>query len=323
MNPAEGGAPALAAPRLKLWLQRGLPVAVTVGALVWLLSRFDLSAVVAAVDGRVIAVMVPALLGYGAATLVLEALSIRRVLDAPPPSFTLFTAARIKCASYLLAIINYTLGGAGLAVLLRQRAGISLAQAASVVGLIAIVDLVVVLGFGSLGAVSAAQAGGAGLRVGLALAIIAGLVGGVAVLRAPFSLGPLERLRALAVFAAPRHTPLPRLLELFGYRCLFSVCFLSIAGAAFVAFDVEPPAARFVVGIAVLAVVGALPIAVSGLGTGQVAAVYLFRDFAPEETILAMSLVLSFGLILLRLAMGLVFAREFAQQAFAQARDAV
>jgi hypothetical protein len=73
--------------------------------------------------------------------------------------------------------------------------------------------------------------------------------------------------------------------------------------------------------MAILAVVGALPIAVSGLGTGQVAAVYLFRDLAPAETILAMSLVLTFSLTSLRLLMGLAFAREFARQALAGARE--
>jgi uncharacterized membrane protein YbhN (UPF0104 family) len=254
-------------------------------------------------------------------TLVLEAFSIRRLLPAPPASFTIWTAARIKCASYLLAIINYTLGGAGLAVLLRQRTGRPLAEAAGLVLLIALTDLVVTLLVGSLGAVFA-QAGGPVLRVGVIAVIAAVLVFAVALLRVPGSLGPIERIRSLAVFAALRDTPLPRLCELVVLRCLFSACFISVSGAAFFAFGIQPGIPRLVAGMMILAVVGALPIAVSGLGTGQVAAVYLFRDVAPAETILAMSLVLSFGMILLRLVMGLAFAREFARQALAGAREA-
>ena len=313
--------PALPAQRLRIWLQRGLPAVVSLGALAWLLSRFDLAALFAALDARVARVMLPALALYGAATLVLEALSIRRLLAAPPASFTLWIAARIKCASYLLAVINYTLGGAGLAVLLRQRTGLSLGESAGVVLLIALMDLVLTLGFGTLGVLSS-RIDVSVAFVGLLALGIAGIVFAVAILRAPGRLGPLERIRSLAVFATLRHTPVSRLLELALLRALFSVCFISVAGAAFVAFGVEIGLPRLVGGMMALAIVGALPIAVSGLGTGQLAAVYLFQDLAPAETILAMSLVLSFGLISLRALMGVVFAREFARRALSAAQEA-
>ena len=329
--------------RLRTWLQRGLPAVVSLGALAWLLSTFDLRALLASLDARVALVMLPALVLYGAATLLIEALSIRRLLEAPPPSFTIWMAARIKCASYLLAVINYTLGGAGLAVLLRQRTGLSLGESAGVVLLIALTDLVLTLTFGSLGVVFAradvstlivgllalgaagivfAQAGVSVLLVGFFAVVAAGIVFGVVILRAPGSLGPIERIRSLAVFATLRRTPLARLLELVLLRCLFSACFISVSGAAFFAFGVEIGVPRLVGGMMALAIVGALPIAVSGLGTGQVAAVYLFGDLAPAETILAMSLVLSFGLLALRALMGSVFAREFARHALSAAREA-
>ena len=309
------------ASRLRTWLQRGLPVVVSLGALGWLLSTFDLRSLASALDARVARTMLVALLLYGAATLVIEALSIRRLLEAPPVSFTLATAARIKCASYLLAVINYTLGGAGLAVLLRQRTGLPLGEAAGVVLLIALTDLALTLVFGSLGVVFANVELSVWIVALLALGA-AGIVIALMIARAPGSLGPLERIRSLAVFATLRHTPLARLCELIALRCLFSVCFISVAGAAFHGFGVEIGVARLVGGMMALAIVGALPIAVSGLGTGQVAAVFLFRDLAPAETILAMSLVLSFGLIALRVLMGIVFAREYVQRALIATREA-
>ncbi|HEY8155211.1 MAG TPA: lysylphosphatidylglycerol synthase domain-containing protein [Myxococcota bacterium] len=302
-------------------LQRAIPAAVSLGLLAWLLSTFDLRAILAAIDARVAFVLVPSVLLWGGATLVLEALSIIRVLPAPPASFTVFTAARIKCASYLLGIIHLTLGGAGLAVLLRQRTGVTLGRSAGVVLLIMLTDLLITLSAGVLGA-SFSDAAASALPVGLLALLAAGLVFGVAILRAPGSLGPIERIRALPVFVALRETPLERLLELAVLRCVFVACFIAVGGSAFVAFGIDAGVPRIVVGMAVLAVVGALPIAVSGLGTGQVAAVYLFRDLAPPETILAMSLVLTFSLTSLRLLMGLTFAREFARQALAGAREA-
>ena len=302
-------------------LQRALPAAVSLALLAWLLASFDRRAILGAVDARVAVVLAPSVLLWGVTTLALEALSIFRVLVAPPASFTIATAARIKCASYLLGIIHLTLGGAGLAVLLRQRTGITLGESAGVVLLLMLTDLVITLSAGVIGA-SFSEAAASALPVGLITLIAAGLVFGVALLRIPGSLGPIERIRALPVFVALRQITLSRLLQLVVLRIVFVSCFIAVGGAAFVAFGIEAAASRIIVGMAILAVVGALPIAVSGLGTGQVAAVFLFRDLAPAETILAMSLVLTFSLTSLRLLMGLTFAREFARQALAGAREA-
>ena len=301
---------ALAGPALR----RAVPIAVSVVALAWVLGRFDLARVAAEVDARVALVLLPALLLYGAATLVLEAAAILRLLPRRPAAFGPWTAARIKCASYLLTTVNYALGGAALTVLLRRRAALGLGEAAGIVILISATDLLVVL---ALGALAAASGGGdapsvrAGALAGVGLAWFGGLV----LLRAPASLGPLERLRSLAVFEALRATPLRRLAELVAIRIAFSFCFIGIAGAAFLGFEIAIAPTRLVVGMMILAVIGALPIAVAGLGTGQVAAVYVFAGVAPPETLIALSLVLSVGLISLRVAMGLLFAREFTREA--------
>jgi hypothetical protein len=201
-------------------LQRALPVVVSLGLLAWLLASFDIRAILGAVDARVAAVLLPCVLVWGTVTLGLEAISIYRLLPARPASFTLGTAARIKCASYMLGIIHLALGGAGLTVLLRRSTGVTLGRAAGLVLLIMLTDLVVTLSAGVLGTTFSAQAAAA-LPVGLLGAIAAAIVLGVALLRAPARMGPLESIRSLSVFVALRETPLPRLLELFAVRCLF------------------------------------------------------------------------------------------------------
>jgi hypothetical protein len=289
----------------------------TVATLAWVLASFDLGQVAAALRWRVALVLVPALFVYGAATLFVEAASILRLVSARPPDFGAWTAARIKCASYLLAIVNYLLGGAALTLLLRRRAGIGLGEAASVVLLISAMDLLIVLGLAAL----AAAAGGFESREVRAGAVAAAAVlgfGGL-LLRVPTSLGPLERLRSLAVFDALRTTPLSRLLELALLRTAMVGCFVAVAGAAFVSFGIDVPLTRLVVGMTILAVVGALPIAVAGLGTSQVATIYLFQGIASPETLIALSLVLSAGLIALRAAMGALFAREYTREVLASA----
>jgi hypothetical protein len=299
-------------------LQRVLPAVVSAVTLGWVVTSFDMSALGAALSWRVLAVLVPGLLAYGAVTVLLEALSILR-LTGRRPDFGIWTAARIKCASYLLAIVNYFLGGAALAVLLRRRAGLGLGETASVVLLIFAVDIVVVLSLGALGA-SLAGPEGPAVRASFAATAGAAFFGGLVLLRTPRSLGPLERLRSLSVFDALRHTPGRVLLELGGLRLIFSLCFIGIGGVAFAAFDIAVPPGRLMLGMLTLAIVGALPIAVAGLGTGQVAVVYVFAGIATPEVLIALSLVLGAGMIVLRAAMGLLFAREFTREALEQTR---
>ena len=299
-------------------LQRVLPAAVSAVTLGWVVTSFDMSALGDALSWRVLAVLVPGLLAYGAITLMLEAFSILR-LTGRRPGFGVWTAARIKCASYLLAIVNYFLGGAALTILLQRRAGLGLGETASVVLLIFAVDIVVVLALGTLGA-SLAGPEGPAVRAGFAAVAAAGFFAGLLLLRTPRSLGPLERIRSLSVFDALRRTPTRVLVELGALRLTFSLCFIGIGGVAFAAFGIPVAPDRLVLGMLTLAIVGALPIAVAGLGTGQVAAVYVFAGVAAPEVLIALSLVLSAGLIALRAGMGALFAREFTREALEQAR---
>ena len=299
-------------------LQRVLPAAVSAVTLGWVVTSFDMSALGDALSWRVLAVLGPGLLAYGAITLMLEAFSILR-LTGRRPGFGVWTAARIKCASYLLAIVNYFLGGAALTILLQRRAGLGLGETASVVLLIFAVDIVVVLALGTLGA-SLAGPEGPAVRAGFAAVAAAGFFAGLLLLRTPRSLGPLERIRSLSVVDALRRPPTRVLVELGALRLTFSLCFIGIGGVAFAAFGISVAPDRLVLGMLTLAIVGALPIAVAGLGTGQVAAVFVFAGVAPPEVLIALSLVLSAGLIALRAGMGALFAREFTREALEPAR---
>ncbi len=305
--------------RARRLIQRLFPVVVSVGALVTLLRMVDVSAVFDAVTWRVATWLVPALLAYGALTLLLEAVSLRLLVPRARPGFDGWTAARIKCASYLLAIVNYTLGQGALAVLLRRRAGVRLAEAASIVVLIAVIDLLVLLGLALPGALVSGS-GAPVLRAGVLAVAGIGFLAALAILRAPGSLGPLERIRSLSAFDALRTTPLSRLARLAALRVVFVSSFIALSACAFYGFGVAPRPGAFIVGMAVVAVVGALPIAVAGLGTSQAAVLYVFRDLAPAPTLLAISLVFTAGLISLRVAMGLFVAREFTREALEETR---
>jgi hypothetical protein len=303
-------------------LRRLLPFLVSAGALTWLLTTLELRALVDAVSWNAARVLLPAMIVYGAVTLWIESASILRLVASTAGTIDAWTAARSKCASYLLGIVNYALGAAALTILLRRRAGIGLREAASVVLLISYLDALLLFVLAGLSAASMESTAPA-MRRGLVVATIVGLglVGGLALLRAPVSMGPLERIRSLAIFQALRMTPTRRLGEVALLRLCFAAMFIAVAGSGFFAFGVSVRPTQLVVGIVVVAAVAAMPIAVAGLGTSQLAFVYVFRDLADPEVLLALSLVLSGALISLRATMGLVFAREFTREALEETRE--
>ncbi|HEX5065924.1 MAG TPA: lysylphosphatidylglycerol synthase domain-containing protein [Myxococcota bacterium] len=305
---------------MKRTLQRVVPLVVSAAVLVWLLRGVDLGAVAASISPRVALVLVPALLVYGAVTLWLEATSLS-ILVHTRIGLGRWTAARIKCASYLLAIVNYALGAAALTVLLRRQTELPLTRSASLVILISMTDLAVVLGFAAFGAAQVAN-GAPDFHASLAVAALFALFAGLALLRMPRSLGPLDRIRSLSAFDALRTVPLSDLARLLALRITFSITFVAICGAAFVAFRISVPIPELVAGVLIVALVAAIPIAVAGLGTSQAAFLYLFKAYAPPETLLAMSLVLSAGMLLLRAGMGVAFAREFTREALRETREA-
>lgn len=310
--------------RLKRHARVALPAVVSLAALFWVSRAIDVEKLASAVTWRVGALLVPAFLLYGALTLAIEALSILRLVRSAAPGFGLWTAARIKSASYLLAIVNYTLGAAALTVLLRRRAGIGLGRAASVVLVIGSVDLLILLSIAALSltvAVGANFGNDARVALGVLAAVGgAGFFAGLALLRAPVPLGPLERLRSLAVLEALRTTPLRQLGELAVLRTAFVSSFMVLGVSAFRAFEIPVPLSELVVGLIVVGVISALPIAVAGLGTTQVAIVEYFGAHADDEVLFALSLVLNAGMILLRVAIGMLFAREFTREALRQTR---
>jgi hypothetical protein len=294
-----------------------LPLAVTLGVF-WAISRrVDWLDAFAHIHAGTLEVLLPALAVWAAVSLWLEAVSLVR--SSAERAASLLAMARLKAATYPLGIVHYALGAGALVLLLRRRAGRPLSEATGVVMLIAGFDLLALLLLAALaGAWLATDA--AGLRAGVLAAALVGAPLGLFLLRTERRLGPLEPLRSLGVLRAARELRTARLFELLGLRFLFVVAFIALGGAALAAFGIRPPLGALVVGLAQVALVAALPIAVAGLGTSQAAFLYVFRSLAPADELLACSVALSAGMIAVRVALGALCVREFSLPAAAEER---
>ncbi len=287
----------------------------------YVLSGVDTAAVVDRMTARVALYFLPPLAIFLVVSLFIEAVCLVVVVSHSRPFSSLWIAARIKAASYLLGLLNYALGAGAVTLLLRRRASMSLADAAGAVFLIGLFDLgslllMVLVGAGLLGSEAL------GVQAGVVMLATGAIVAGFAVLRAPISLGPFDGLRRLTVFRAARTLPISLLLQLGALRLAFISSFILLSWSVFAAFEISLPPVNLIVNISILLLVSALPIAVAGLGTGQLVFVSLFDRWASAETLLAASLTLSFGLIVTRSIIGLLFAREFTSEALAASREA-
>jgi len=303
--------------RVAKWL---LPVVVSGAAFSLLLRQIDFAAVLQHADAGIAAKLIPVVLAYGALSLWIEAQTLS--LLAAPSSSVLgkWTCAKMKAASYPLGLLNYALGAGGLTYLLRRRGGLRISEAAGIVMLIALFDLGLLLLLSALG-VMLLSTQKVALQIGVIAVGMIGIAAGFAFLRTPISMGPLDRIRDLELFKAARETPMDRLAVLALLRLGFVVSFILLCGAALAVFDIWVPPGDLAVGVAAVSLVASLPIAVAGLGTGQLAFVYMFRHWGSPEILLASNLALTAGLILMRAGTGLIFAREFTREALAAARE--
>lgn len=297
-----------------------VPFLVSALLLGWILSGMDLSVLAGLLTAKVASIFLPMLFAFLAISLVIEAICLVWVVSFYHEFSSFLVAARIKAASYLLGLINYALGAGAVTLLLHRRSGVPLGQAAGSVLLIGLFDMgsLLILALVALGLREADESV---LNSGF-IALATGVIFlGFAVLRLPFTLGPIDRLRELAIFEAARTLPLGLLLRLGLLRIIFVASFIALTGGALYAFGVEIPVFPLVVGVCALLLISAIPLAAAGLGTGQIAFVALFEGYGTPEVLLATSLTISFGMIICRAIMGLVFAREFSAEAFKARRE--
>ena len=298
----------------------GLPAAITCAAVAYLVATIDFAGVASYITPRAASILIPSMLGFGVVSIVIEAITLRRLLHSTRNDFTLLTAARVKSASYLLAILHYALGALTLSVLVSRQAGVNLQRAAGVVGLVMMFDLGMVLAMVAVGATLISTTA-IELQFGAVLGIIGVIGGGLALLRAPFTLGPLDRLRELELFESARTVPVRDLCELAVLRCLFVVAFMSMGYGALRAFEIEAPIPAVMVNFSGVVLASMLP-AVAGLGPSQVAMVEFFAAYGQKEQLLACSVSLAASMISMRALMGIAFAGEFSREALEVSRAA-
>ena len=217
----------------------------------------------------------------------------------------------VRAASYLLAVVHYGAGQGGIAYFVNRAHGVPLARAAGSVMLIMGVNVIVVALIAFVGVLLGGAPAAPALRL-----VVLGLAAAFPVYLTVIAARP--RFLAKRALLAPLFDAGLRGHAVAAAARLPHVVWLMIGHwAAMRLFGVLVPLPDALALLPLLFVVTVLPIAPSGIGTGQATAVALFTRFATagtpsarEASVLAYGLALQFVALFLQAGIGLVFLRR-------------
>jgi len=279
-----------------------VPALVSGGLIAWLLSGIDVSLLLESIAGLPWKLLVPLTLAMVTALYLWDAVCLRLVFVVGDRMLPYQTALYVQGIASLFSAVNYQLGQGFVAWLIAVRQQTSFLSALSRSVLLAIHDLGVLFTLGWIGSMIRSSAGpqvrGIRLLCGLGLLALVALVIGYRFL-------PQARRQALRAskFGAWieswswKRTAWLLLLRLayFGISITYAAIAFRIAGLAVSASDILGA-------VPLVLVAGSLP-SVSDLGTRETALVLLLAP-APIESVVAVSLLWSSGMIAGRLIIG-------------------
>lgn len=302
-----------------------LPWGVAIGLLYWLFRHYPLRDVVAASSHVHPGAFLLFLVVYFAYISSTDIWSLHRTLAAHGVKSRTNKVIRLRLASNLAMILNYGVGQGVLAYLIKRSFGDSFFRVSGVLGLIILADLYLLVTLSFVGTLFVgAEVHDLNLAPWIRLLwalITIGVVFVAVALRWPPLGDRLQRLRFGQLFHAFRTSGPAELLQLALRRLPF------VAGAStylwFLAmcFGVDVPFEKVIALLPLTIVVSAIPITPSGLGTAQISSIFLFEEFisgpeivagavTPAEMLLAMSLVFTIGIYLMKLFSGALFLRS-------------
>jgi hypothetical protein len=289
-------------------LARIIPWVVTAAILVFLFSRIPLSAVIEA--GRNSAPwFVPVITLNLLAIYVADSFAIMKTFQWYVAPLGYRETLTLRGVTYLLALVNYTLGQGGLVYFLHRTRGVAVMRAAAAVLLVMGINLLLLLMFSTLGLVLGAESlprlrtiifvGYGGLAFYIALLIWRpAFLTKRPILDVLLEAGIVGHLKCLAV-------RLPHLVT------LLSITYVSLHG-----FGVNVPLLESLLAIPLVLFVAVLPISFQGLGPSQGVMVFFFAPYAQGDATHRAAQVLAAGLGMqavawcVQILIGLVCARS-------------
>lgn len=288
----------------KNWIARTVPWLIGGSVLVYLIWRIEPQPLIKALAQAQLMIYIPAVLVFIYISFLVDMQNFRALMKHFGYLFTLAESMAIRGASYLIVVIDYTLGLGSIVYFLKETRQIPLGRGTAImiyynyINQIALL-LLAVGGYPLLGMDLPWLT--RGLIACILLLCLTVLV--IGIIKSSGN-GLAKKIRK-AVLAQPFvessfRTYLLNTIYRMGYYCTYILFFY----VAVRAFGMEIPFITLIAYVPIILLVISIPISPFGLGTSQAAMLLLFKSYGSQPQILAFSLTYSVSLLLLRALIG-------------------
>jgi hypothetical protein len=210
----------------------------------------------------------------------------------------------LRASTYLVSLVNTQLGQGAVALYVQRRFGTPLAEIASTIGLLALLEVTQLAGFAAAGMIAFASDVPGGLLLA-PLVVVAFWLVLFGVARSGGA--TLATVREHPLFRTFRRVTAARCLAILALKASVFALSIVVHRAALGLFGIDIPLARLFAFLPIVFLVAALPVTVAHLGTSQAAWVFFFHPYAPEADLLAYSLASHLTFMLANAALGVLF----------------
>jgi hypothetical protein len=216
----------------------------------------------------------------------------------------------VRGATYLLALVNYTIGQGAIVYFVKRSRGVPLLRGTAAVLLVMGINVLMLLVLASLGLLLAVD-----VPPALPMVVLAGFAG-LAVYAIVMAVKP-RWLAERPIFDVLLAAGLKGHLRSMAVRLPHICTLLTLSWVGLAAFGVVVPVGRALVCLPIVYFIAVLPISVQGLGTSQAMQILFFSNYAPGATadaraaaVLAAGLLSQAVAFVIQLSIGVVCMRS-------------
>ncbi len=289
---------------VKQFAKRMIPWLVGGAILAYLVWRIEVTPLLEALTHADVPLYMPVLTAFILVNFFADTQNLNALLKYARSPIPFRDSMIIRGASYLLMIIDYTLGMGSIVYYLKKYMNVPIARGTGSMLFLNYITHVSLLILAIAGCLMAAASGALSMLLAnialtftvlLALAIIAILL--MKMLPDWSFLKKIKHSELMQIFI---ESPLSVYLMNTLYRCGFYFTFILFFYIAVKAFNMDIPFFEMTAYVPVILLVISIPISAFGLGTSQAAMLILFKDYGSPAQILAFSLTYSASIIIFR-----------------------
>ncbi len=288
--------------------KRTLPWLVGVAIIAYLVWRIEISHLMHALTHSDVALYQTALTAFILINFLADTQNLGALLRHTGNAIPFRDSVIIRGSSYLLMIIDYTLGMGSIVYYLKKYKNVPIAQGTGAMLFLNYITHITLLIMAIAGCLMASASGNLSPRlrsialtaaVFLALAIIT-----IVVMKLLPEKSFMKKIKQSVMWKVFIDSPFKAYLMCTLYRCAFYSTFILFFYVAVRAFNMAIPLAELVAYVPVILLVISIPISAFGLGTSQAAMLLLFGNYGSPAQILAFSLTYSVSIIIFRGVIG-------------------